>query len=350
MAAVPRSRRRRHRRRRDAARLVVDDRARRLDRRPARPRLVVADRLGRPRVRHLRGEHECVQGAVDGHLRQRLRRRAREAGLAGGRNRQEAGRARHRAGERVGHDQLRRRGARREDRHGRLAARGAPRPAAGRPPSQEHVCVRDAGHRRRAPLRVVRRQRRRVLLHPRRHAALVAHLAAAADLPGLRHGVVAGRPRRPRLSAARQRRRVVPGRARREDRARDLARRPHRSRLPARVGLGDAADLDQRSAHRDRDHRPRLRDQLRPRRPRAVAHEGLPPVDAEPDRRGRPALRRLRIARRSESSAVRGAARCGRRHHAEGGRDVERRGRLVAAARSPATRRRRWRIAAGSMR
>ena len=99
-----------------------------------------------------------------------------------------------------------------------LAARSASRAAAGRPPSQEHLRVRDAGHRRRAPLRVVRRQRRRLLLHARRHAAVVADLEAAADLSRLRHRVVAGRPRRPRLPAARQRRRVVPRRARRQDR------------------------------------------------------------------------------------------------------------------------------------
>ena len=166
VAAVPRPQRRRHRRRRDAARLVVDDRARRLDRRSARPRLVVADRLGRPGVRDLRREHQRLQGAGQGHLRQRLRRRAREAGVVRGRDRQEAGGARHRAGERVGHDQLRRRGARREDGQGRVAARGAPRAAARRPPSQEHLRVRDAGHRRRAPLRLVRRQRRRLLLQP----------------------------------------------------------------------------------------------------------------------------------------------------------------------------------------
>ena len=50
-----------------------------------------------------------------------------------------------------------------------------------------------------------------------------------------------------------------------------------------RVRLGDAARLGERIAHRDRDDRPRLRDQLRPRRPRAVAPEGHDPGDAQPD-------------------------------------------------------------------
>ena len=96
----------------------------------------------------------------------------------------------------------------------------------------------------------------------RRHAALVADVEAAADLPGLRHGVVAGRPRRARLPAPRQRRRVVLRRARREDRQGDLDGQAHRSRLTPRLRLGDAVDLDEREADRDRHHRPRLRHQL----------------------------------------------------------------------------------------
>ena len=95
-------------------------------------------------------------------------------------------------------------------------------------------------------LRLVRRQRRRLLLHARRHAALVADVAAAADLPRLRDGLVAGRPRRARLPAPRQRRRVVLRRARREDRQGDLDGQAHRPRLPPRLRLGDAADLDER--------------------------------------------------------------------------------------------------------
>ena len=85
MAAVPRSRRRRRRRRVDAAAEVVDDRQRGLGRRGARPRLVVADRLARSRLRDVRGQPGRVQGAVDRHLRQRLRRRAAEAGAVRGR-------------------------------------------------------------------------------------------------------------------------------------------------------------------------------------------------------------------------------------------------------------------------
>ena len=55
---------------------LVDDRQRRVGRRNSRPRLVVADRLARSRLRHVGGQPRRVQGAVDRHLRQRLRRGA----------------------------------------------------------------------------------------------------------------------------------------------------------------------------------------------------------------------------------------------------------------------------------
>ena len=174
VAAVPRSRRRRRRRRRVAARTLVDDRERRVGRRSARPRLVVADRLARPRVRDVRGQPRRVQGAVHRHLRQRLRRGAREAGAVRGRDRQARGRARHRAHERERRDQLH--GLALDAKTGKVLweQRGAQGRAVRRPPPQEHLRVGDAGHRRRAALCLVRRQRRRVLLLARRHAALEA--------------------------------------------------------------------------------------------------------------------------------------------------------------------------------
>ncbi len=62
--------------------------------------------------------------------------------------------------------------------------------------SQEHLRVRNAVHRRRAALRVVRPERRPLLLHAGRHAAVEEAVAAAADLSRLRHRIVADRPRR----------------------------------------------------------------------------------------------------------------------------------------------------------
>ena len=93
--------------------------------------------------------------------------------------------------------------------------------------------------------------------------------------------------------------------------------------------LGDAAHLEEREAHRDRHHRPRLRHQLRPRRQGAVAAEGHPPVDAQPGRRRRPALRRVGSQGEAEPAAACGAAGRHRRHHAQGGRDRNAFDRLV---------------------
>ena len=286
-----------------------------------------------------------------GHLRQRLRRRAREAGAVRGRDRQEAGRPRHRAGERVRRDQLRRRGARRQDRQGRCGS--ARRIAARRP----------AAATARTPTRPKRRPPT-ASGSTRRSAATSASSATRSTArcsgrgPGSRSRSTSTSARRRRRSsttgasiscttttASRSSSRSTPRPARRSGR---VKRTDLDSRLAS--GLGDAADLDEREADRDRHHRPRLRHQLRPRRQGAVARQGLPPVDAEPDRRRRPALRRLGIAGRGQPAAVRGAARRDRRHHAR--RTARRRtrrspGRCRA---SPATRRRRWPIAAASTR
>ena len=312
VAAVPRPRRRRHRRRRDAARLVVDDRARRLDGRDARPRLVVADRLWRDRV--------FVTSAVSpgafkapstGHLRQRLRRRAREAGAAGRRDHQAACVARDiELTERVRRDQLHGLRARRADRQGRCGS--AKRTTARR--SAAAIARTPTRRRRRPPTASAstRRsaERRRVLLHARRHAAVDAHLAAAADLSRLRHGLVAGRPRRPRLSAARQRRRSrsSPRSTRRP--AREIWN-VARTDLAGRLASGWATPLDLGERARteivtigrgfvisyDLDGKELWR------------LKGMTPGDAEPDRGRRPALRRLGLAGRSEPAALRGAAR-----------------------------------------
>ena len=126
-----------------------------------------------------------------------------------------------------------------------------------RPPPQEHLCVGDAVHRRRAALRVVRPERRPVRLRARRHAALEEAVAAAADLSRLRHRVIADRSRRPRLPAARQRGRFLPHRARCEDRRRALAHAAPAHR-PAEVVVDDAVRVEEREADRDRDARPRM--------------------------------------------------------------------------------------------
>ncbi len=102
---------------------------RRLEHRRARPRLVVADRLARSRVRHVRGQPRHVQGAIDRHLRQRLRRGAAKQGLSDEEIVKKRRQSRHRADERYRRDQLRVYGARREDRQGDVAAGSAQGPS-----------------------------------------------------------------------------------------------------------------------------------------------------------------------------------------------------------------------------
>ena len=114
-----------------------------------------------------------VQAAVARDLRQRLRRRAAEAGAQRSADHGEAPRARSRvaAGSRraaVHGLQLRR-----QDRQGALGAAGAQGPADRRPAPQEHLRVGDAGDRRRTHLRAVR-QHRPVLLRDGRQAAVDA--------------------------------------------------------------------------------------------------------------------------------------------------------------------------------
>ena len=117
------------------------------------------------------------KAASTGHLRQRLRGGAREAGADGGRD-HEAGRgAGHRARLRIGGRQLRSARPRRADGQGGVAARGPSREARRRAAPQEHLRLRDAGHGRRAGLRLFRRQRRPLLLLAGGRPPLEADLA-----------------------------------------------------------------------------------------------------------------------------------------------------------------------------
>ena len=183
-----------------------------------RPRLVVAHRLARSGVSDVGGQYRELQAALHGHLRQRLRRRAHETGAARRRGQQARHRARHRAGGRGGVGQLRGDGDRGGHRQGAVAAGSASGQAAGRPASQEHLRVGNAGHRWRAPVCVVWRQRRVVLLFAGREAAVEEVVGAAADVSRLRHRVIAARAQRARVSAARLGRRIVPHGVRRKDR------------------------------------------------------------------------------------------------------------------------------------
>ena len=243
LAAVPRAGRRRHSRLGHAADRLVGHQQRGVERRGQGPRLVVAGRLERPGLRDLGHQPRRLQGALDRHLRQRLRRGAGEAGVVGRRGGQEGGVARHRADRRERRHPLHGLRVRRGHRQAALGARGAQGRAVRRPPSQEHLRLGDAGHRRRAPLRLLR-QRRPVRLLARRQAAVEHAVRSAADVSRLRHGLVAGRPRRARLRAARQRRQVVRGGRRRQDRQGRLARRarpaggPHRPRAGRRRSSG----------------------------------------------------------------------------------------------------------------
>ena len=130
---------------------------------------------------------------------------------------------------RVRRDQIHGLRARRGDRQDQVGAGSAQGQAVRRPASQEHLRVGNAVHRRRAALRLVRPERRPLLLHARRQAAVEEALAAAAHLPRLRHRLVADGSRRARLSAARQRRpiRTSPRSTRRP--ARNSGARPGRA-------------------------------------------------------------------------------------------------------------------------
>jgi len=69
-------------------------------------------------------------------------------------------------------------------------------------------CVGDAGHRRRASLRVLR-ERRTIRVFARRQVAVDDEVRSAADVPRLRHGGFADRQRRACLRRPRQRRAIL---------------------------------------------------------------------------------------------------------------------------------------------
>ena len=96
---------------------------------------------------------------------------------------------------------------------------------------------------------------------------------------------------------------VVRGGRRRAHRQGTVARRPRPAGRPRHVRLVDAVHLEARRTDRARRHRPAARGELQPRRQGTVA-DGRPhrPVDAEPARGGRAAVRQHRIAGRSRTA------------------------------------------------
>ena len=155
-------------------------------------------------------------------------------------------------------------------REDQVGARGAQGAAVRRTPSQEHLRLGNAVHRRRAAVRIVRAERRAVLLFARRQAAVEEAVAAAADLSRLRHRLVSvvhdGRVYLLHDSEAESY--ITALDAKTGDGA--VAHGAAAHRLPE-VVLDDAVRVEEREAHRDRDDRPRVGDLLRPRRHGAVA-------------------------------------------------------------------------------
>ena len=183
----------------------------------------------------------------------------------------------------------------------RVGARSAQGRAVRRPASQEHLRVRNAGDRRRAALRLLR-QRRPVRLLARRQAAVDDDVRSAADVSRLRHRRLAGRARRPRLRAST---------------TTTASRSPPRSTRRPASSSGKSIAICRRAARRQAGRRrssgsTHQRTELvvigrthavvvraRHRQGAVADARAHRPVDAEPGRRGRPALPRHRIAGRS---------------------------------------------------
>ena len=167
-----------------------------LGRRRPRPRLVVADRLAQPRIRHLGDQPRCVQGAVNRHLRQRLRGRTAEAGIAR-RGSQPPCRSAATSSSRVRPATIRYMvyaldAADRQDCLGARAHFAAS-------PSADAIARTPTPRRRRSPMASACTSRLAAMSAlfcylARRPPAVEARMAAAADLSRLRHGLVAGRP------------------------------------------------------------------------------------------------------------------------------------------------------------
>ena len=196
---------------------MVGDRERAVESLGAGAGMVVAHRVGRYRVPHRRHQRQAVQAADAWTLRQRVHRRAPAPGTVGRRSDAPRARARQRVAGRGRRDQVHDLRARCSHRQDQVGAGGAEGQTLWRPAPEEHLRLGDPVHRRRAALRIVRPERRALLLHARRQATLEEALAAAAHLSRLRDGLVADGARRPRLPAARQRGRFVHHRARRQD-------------------------------------------------------------------------------------------------------------------------------------
>ena len=161
--------------------------------------------------------------------------------------------------------------------------------------------------------------------------AIWKDLDAAADLPRLRHGIVAGRAWRTRLSAVRQRGRVV----RRPWTRRQAARcGPSRERIQVArtVRVGHAVHLEERTPHGDCDHWQRHGGvcRLMGRELWRLARHDT--GDAVTGGRRRPAVCGVRIAGRTRAAGVRGQARRNRRHFTVEGSDEQRVCRVVPSA------------------
>ena len=197
-------------------------------------------------------------------------------------------------------------GARRRfrDRQGALVEGSAQRRARRAEASQEQLRVGDAGHRRRARLRLLR-QRRPLRVRHEGHAGLVEAARPVQDAQRLGHRRVARAPPRSDLHRQRQRRPVVPGGVRQADGRRGLARESRGGHQ-----LGDAVRVGARRPRGDRHVRLRQGALLRPDGQAAVGVQG----DVEhqhPDavRAPRPAVHLLRLRRRPAAPGVRDPAR-----------------------------------------
>ena len=169
-------------RRSRAARHLERDRERRVEDRHPRPRLELAGRLGRSRLRHDRDQQRAEDGAGQGPVRSGRRSRqnpaARRASLDGLRHRLQD-RARF-AGQRELHSA----------------------PAADGEASEEQLRVGDAGHRRRARLRVLRQHRPGRRARLQRQAALDEGRSAPFKTRSDWGTALAGPPQGPRSTSS----------------------------------------------------------------------------------------------------------------------------------------------------
>ena len=249
------------------ARHLVEVPERRVDGLDPRPRLVVAHRQRREGLRHRGDDGRPVEEAADRDaVLERVRRRAPEAGAVREGDRRQGHRARLRAA-RPGDPALLPLLRRSEEREGELEAGVPLGPPARRPPPQEQLHLRDAGHRREAGLRL--RDEPRPL--GVRHEGQAGVEDAARELPDVRrfrHRRVARARRRPAGHRQRQREAAVHRRVRQEDGQAGLAHRPRsqgrHQRRGAALRLVHALHLDDARAHGDRHDRSGLRRQLRP--------------------------------------------------------------------------------------